>query len=317
MNEFVNVPRETVRQVRAMLYAWGKFGLNAAARVHAEKHYKKFRATDRDMPPFDRVVEGKLEFIKMVRGVNDPVYRKYREQFIKLAPDRSREHDLRSKAPYKILVATEGKTDVKHIQAALKRFNDLGLFTDLQIDFHHDDKMGSGELYKFCSQLSRLPQPIPVVCVFDRDEGNSFLSKVTGSNWEYKDWSNNVFSLAIPIPAFRESEPEICIEMLYRDEEIKTIDENGRRLFFNTEFDSVTSFLLEDRDIIVSQLPKKNKIKKIIDDGVHHRNGKKLSLSKEGFANHILQGKDGFDSFGLDGFKPLFEEFFDIAVRGS
>ena len=63
-----------MRQLRAMIHAWAKFGLKHA---EAEYHANYFRGQKRrgEPPPFGPVVRGKMEFLKMVKGVRDPVYR--------------------------------------------------------------------------------------------------------------------------------------------------------------------------------------------------------------------------------------------------
>ena len=62
-----NVRREWVRQLRAMIHAWSKFGLEHA---EAEYHGKFFLGQKRggEPPPFRMVVRGKMEFLKMVKG---------------------------------------------------------------------------------------------------------------------------------------------------------------------------------------------------------------------------------------------------------
>jgi len=70
VNEVLNVKRTYVRQVRAMLHAWRKFGYEAAQRTYREK-YKGHR---RGLPEFRKVVRGKLAFLGQIRGRNDPTY---------------------------------------------------------------------------------------------------------------------------------------------------------------------------------------------------------------------------------------------------
>nr|WP_272507643.1 reverse transcriptase domain-containing protein [Salinibacter ruber] len=95
VNEFVNVPRELVRQVRAMLHAWRKFGLEDAHRHHAEKYYGEdleespevIDESDQEgtgVPRFEDVVQGRIEYIGMVKGKTNPVYKKYKKSFERL-----------------------------------------------------------------------------------------------------------------------------------------------------------------------------------------------------------------------------------------
>ncbi|RMF52312.1 MAG: RNA-directed DNA polymerase [Bacteroidetes bacterium] len=77
VNEFPNVRRSFVRQVRAMLHAWDKYGLEQAEREYRVKYESKHRGPYHAAPSFAHIVRGKLEFIGMVKGKGDPVYLKY------------------------------------------------------------------------------------------------------------------------------------------------------------------------------------------------------------------------------------------------
>lgn len=77
VNEFPNVKREYIRNIRAMLHAWEKFGLIAAEATLIEKYSK----TSIEIPfeklngsYFKNVLYGKLAFVKMVRGDDDNIY---------------------------------------------------------------------------------------------------------------------------------------------------------------------------------------------------------------------------------------------------
>lgn len=83
VNEKPNIRRKFIRQLRAMLHAWEKHGLDAAEK----EHYKKYNYKQRDMdrqPKFSRIVEGKIGFVKMVRGEKDVIYRKLVNKFNEL-----------------------------------------------------------------------------------------------------------------------------------------------------------------------------------------------------------------------------------------
>lgn len=81
VNVFPNVQRRYVRQIRAMLHAWRKFGLAAAEAEHRQKYARAHRGPGRGAPSYRAVVEGKLAYLAMVRGEADPVYQTYRGQF--------------------------------------------------------------------------------------------------------------------------------------------------------------------------------------------------------------------------------------------
>lgn len=86
VNVFANVQRKFVRQIRAMIHAWRKFGAAAAEREYLLNYSKDIdsrRTPSSSGAYFKRVVYGKLSYLKMVRGDMDQV-------FLKLAKDVSR-----------------------------------------------------------------------------------------------------------------------------------------------------------------------------------------------------------------------------------
>ena len=80
VNEFPNVRRTYVRQIRAMLHAWEKYGHDAAEREFRLK-YDRTRSRNRREKSFRHVVRGKLDFLSMVRGRQDPIYQKLCREF--------------------------------------------------------------------------------------------------------------------------------------------------------------------------------------------------------------------------------------------
>ena len=73
VNKFPNVKRVYVNQVRAMLHAWRRFGLDLAEADFRKRYDQKRRNPNSPPPSFKRVVKGKLDFLTMVRGRGDSV----------------------------------------------------------------------------------------------------------------------------------------------------------------------------------------------------------------------------------------------------
>lgn len=78
VNTKPNIPWNLVRQVRAMLHAWEKFGLIAAAQ-HYNSKYNVGHEKD-----FPSVVSGKIEYIRHIRTDLDKTYRKIYNKFVDL-----------------------------------------------------------------------------------------------------------------------------------------------------------------------------------------------------------------------------------------
>lgn len=87
VNMFPNVSRRLVRQVRAMLHAWEMYGLEAAQEVHREKYARPRGNSRSSAPALGNVLRGKLAFLAMIKGEDDPAYRKLRNQLSRLDPE--------------------------------------------------------------------------------------------------------------------------------------------------------------------------------------------------------------------------------------
>lgn len=82
VNRGLNLKRSYIRQTASMLHAWRKFGAVAAEKEYLEKYrlkainyWQKGRAKKADGEFFIDVVKGRINFIQMVKGRDDPVYR--------------------------------------------------------------------------------------------------------------------------------------------------------------------------------------------------------------------------------------------------
>lgn len=84
VGEKINVCRSYVKDVRAILHIWEKYGINAAI----AKFYPRYKAEKgyihKGEPNIGNVLSGKLCYLKMVKGESDPVYRRLQEQFNRL-----------------------------------------------------------------------------------------------------------------------------------------------------------------------------------------------------------------------------------------
>ncbi len=69
-----------------MIHAWKMYGEDAANDEHKMKYYR--RAGRRSgVPSLRQVLYGKLEFVRMVKGTQDEVYRNLQKQFVAVCPD--------------------------------------------------------------------------------------------------------------------------------------------------------------------------------------------------------------------------------------
>ncbi|MDO4234309.1 MULTISPECIES: reverse transcriptase domain-containing protein [Pseudomonas] len=305
VNSRTNVPREYVKKIRAALYSWEKFGLEAAEEYWRNKVDSRDRAGE--PPRFRWVVRGQINFVKHVKGEADPVYLSLAKKLKKL--DDKFTFDAKVSALSvieEVQVFVEGVTDKKHIEKAFRDAQQNGLYLDLNLTFPNQREYGSSNLKSLCETLSANAQRCLTICIFDRDE-QAYVKSMGGSSGDYMDHNNNVFSLIIPRPSFR-AETDICIEHLYKDSDLFKVDGAGRRLYKKSEFDK-HSCHLEDPCIFIRTPPKSL----ICDSGVINISTKaSVALSKVDFATNIHEGVTPFDDVSFEGFRPLFTKIQEI-----
>lgn len=123
VNDFPNVTRRRVRQVRAMLHAWRKFGLDAAQRAFDESWDKKDRNPNKSSPKFAAVVRGKIDFIGAVRGAHDPIHVRLLRQCCELDPSQRsktlKEIELISRDVFICHASEDKEAVVRPLQTAL------------------------------------------------------------------------------------------------------------------------------------------------------------------------------------------------------
>ncbi len=86
----VNVARKYIRDLRGLLYIWEKYGY-ATAESRMLAHHAKQEATRKKGTSLVCVVEGKLLFLQMVKGKNDPTFLKLAQRFEKLLGNDKRQ----------------------------------------------------------------------------------------------------------------------------------------------------------------------------------------------------------------------------------
>lgn len=227
------------------------------------------------------------------------------------------------------IVITEGATDWKHMKAAmavLKENEEYSeLFSGLDFDFFEYEpansrdeaeyklEMGDKTLISICENYAKLPQTVRYIFIADRDVPATNQTMAT-PNTPYKKWSPNVYSFILPVPDSRKDTPNICIEHLYSDDEIKTevvVEGISRRLYMGNEFDSRGLAPSIDRyceragicgpdKISIIEGSKGDKITSIAGtDGVSN-----YALSKMNFAKHVATHSENFN---FDNFVEIFK----------
>ena len=228
----------------------------------------------------------------------------------------------------KTIVITEGATDWKHMKTAFNVLRNNPAHTDLfnGLDFEfleyepanssasaeHKLEMGNKTLTNICESYSKLPQDITYIFVADRDVTNTNKTMGDGDK-TFKKWSKNVYSFLIPVPHNRSTTPNICIEHLFTDEEIKTevvCAGVKRRLYIGNEFDERGIAVSIDRFCERPEICGRGKINIIegsqgdkITSISNQDNINNYALSKMNFAKYVSENPD---KFNFDNFLGVF-----------
>ena len=64
-----------------MIHAWEKHGLENAEKEFQNKYFRKQIHPDRESPNYKKALKGRIDYLKMVRGEKDPIYRKFANNY--------------------------------------------------------------------------------------------------------------------------------------------------------------------------------------------------------------------------------------------
>ena len=85
VSDKLNVTQKYVRDIRNILYMWDRYGYNVAYGKFFPKYKEEKGHVKKGNPDLINVIDGKLMYLKMVKGVNDSVYTRLYAKFQKLA----------------------------------------------------------------------------------------------------------------------------------------------------------------------------------------------------------------------------------------
>lgn len=198
----------------------------------------------------------------------------------------------------KPLIITEGKTDWKHLKKA-----QLSLGIDLNISYlEYLEVMGSSVVDKMIKEYKKVPHSNKIIFIFDRDELD--YVKKYGQN-EFNRHGNNIYSFCIP--ALSNALQKISIEYYYKDDALKAIDENGRRLFFGEEFFSSGNskcgrYQTKKLNDCTNQVVIDEKVFTTTD--LNHE--RSIALSKNDFTKNIFDAKNNYENVDFENFRLIF-----------
>lgn len=90
VNEKVNVRKRYVKQIRMWLYYWEKYGYEKAQQIFTKDYIADKGHVKKGKPNLVNVLDGKLEFLKMVKGADDSTYKTLKIRFDKLTQTKEK-----------------------------------------------------------------------------------------------------------------------------------------------------------------------------------------------------------------------------------
>jgi RNA-directed DNA polymerase len=89
VNDKVNVTRRYIKQLRQWLYYWEAYGYDRAYPFFLQKYEVDKGLVKKAKPNMMMVIDGKLLYLKMIKGENDGTYMKLKKRFDKLIDSKS------------------------------------------------------------------------------------------------------------------------------------------------------------------------------------------------------------------------------------
>ena len=84
VNEKVNTPRKYLRQLRMWLYYWENYGYEKANQIFLKDYLKDKGHVKKKLPNFINVMDGKLQYLKMVKGEDNAIFLQLTDRLMKL-----------------------------------------------------------------------------------------------------------------------------------------------------------------------------------------------------------------------------------------
>lgn len=128
VNEKLNVTQKYVRDIRNLLYIWEKYGPSAATIKFFPKYKQEKGHVKKGNPDMVNVLDGKLMYLKMVKGEYDSVYLRLHNKFVQLTstlndPNKTTESGVTYVETYPVLeFEKQCKTQIIIVPKAEKEF---------------------------------------------------------------------------------------------------------------------------------------------------------------------------------------------------
>ena len=93
-NKFPNIKRDYVREIRVMLYNWEHYGIEKAKERYLLQRKSKDKSPYKPDVKFEQVILGKINFVRMVRGSRNNIYKRLINKYNTIAKNGYPELEL-------------------------------------------------------------------------------------------------------------------------------------------------------------------------------------------------------------------------------
>lgn len=223
--------------------------------------------------------------------------------------DKYKELRSQIESDNKPLIITEGKTDWKHIKAAMKALN----ITDIDVTFHeYEGTIGDKSLMQMLKNFVCLNSTRKIIGIFDRDNESFLKDNSEVRDNEFHSLGTNIYAFAIPVVNADQYGSYTSIEHYYIKDDLLKEDVNGRRLFLGSEFFESGNSKNGKYQTKFSGIQNKVKINGVIDEKVYDaerdlEQKRNIALSKNDYAQLIYDGSDFAENFDFSHFSQIFQ----------
>ncbi len=117
VNENVNVQKRYIKQLRMWLYYWETYGYERAQNYFVQQYITEKGKSVKGKPDMINVIDGKLNYLKMVKGADNELYKKFKARFEKITG----KYTTVSKSSKEII--NEVSTNVRTIEKLIPEFH--------------------------------------------------------------------------------------------------------------------------------------------------------------------------------------------------
>lgn len=308
VNKKLNLDRKNARSLRTIIHnIESSENHDVGMKKFYEKHFRKSFAkiTPADIVHAKKYIRGRLYYLRHVKGDYDPTYRRLASRYKALDSKFNFDHRKVDLSHIKVIVRTEGTTDIEHLKLALRNLKHIPKYKSLQLEFTPitTATKGSSNMsadIKYESKNSHSIASLKVY-LFDRDENSIIKSMSESSARNYKRHAAGLYSLVLPKI---EDLDKLCIEYFYGLDQLKTIrDDQRRRLYLKSEFNGPW----HPEEHVVCTLESNTLI---ADNNVFNGYDKQRACLRKGEFAALLSTRSGVN---YDKFKLIFDEI--IAIR--